>query len=81
MEKGHNGWANYETWKLIVNLDNVEYNYRRIKNEGKNLLRLKRLDLIQEIFTSYYIMDSINKSKLSSKDIKRYIEDIIGGDR
>ena len=34
-EKKYNGWSNYETWKLALNLDNDEGSYNSVRDRDK----------------------------------------------
>jgi hypothetical protein len=47
----HNGWANYDTWLVVVHLQNVESNYHKILEMTSSQVRLFDVDDLQQWFT------------------------------
>jgi hypothetical protein len=72
----YNGWYNVDTWKLSLNLDNNEGNYNYLKNNKNRLVRLKKLDLINNLKDNCYIVDSINYNKVNISEIKDMIREL-----
>jgi hypothetical protein len=72
----YNGWYNVDTWKLSLNLDNNEGNYNYLKNNKNRLVRLKKLDLINNLKDNCYIVDSINYNKVNISEIKDMIKEL-----
>lgn len=54
-DKKYNGWANYETWKLALNIDNDEELYKESRRKERTAEELKRW--IEEISESINIKE------------------------
>lgn len=79
-EKGYNGWSNYETWKMNLNLTNDEYLYNSVlsivNGKGRDYEKAKALkDWVEENFwvDKYSIVhfpggDSFTSSELGEVD-------------
>jgi len=75
--KKHNGWSNYDTWKVIVYLDNTRSNYDKVKAVKKILLKAKKKPLINWLRKYLnFSGDTINWSNVSSTDLKKAIRDV-----
>ncbi len=72
MEK-YNGWKNYETWLVVVNLEN-DYNwYKRVTQEQREWTSLKQF---KDDFDCY-MTDDVNWSKVSARELKEWYNDLI----
>ena len=46
----HNGWTNYDTWKVVALLDNVPSNYYKIAEMNTDELVMLTIDDLQRHF-------------------------------
>ena len=46
----HNGWTNYDTWKVVALLDNVQSNYYKIVEMSIDELVMLTIDDLQRHF-------------------------------
>jgi len=63
----HNGWANYDTWLVVVNLQNIESNYYKIIEMTSSEVRLFDLDDLQKRFT--FLDDDIDFDQVDMDEI------------
>ena len=63
----HNGWANYDTWLVVVNLQNIESNYYKIIEMTSSEVRLFDLDDLQKKFT--FLDDDIDFDQVDMDEI------------
>jgi len=70
----HNGWTNYDTWKVVALLDNVQSNYYKIAEMSTDELVMltisdlqRRFDLMDEDID----FDQVNLDEI----IKKILED------
>ena len=80
MEEKYNGWANYDTWLVMLWLDNDYENYKRkIKmvngvGSGKDITMLTDLELFDKLRMFHY-GDKINWHNVDIDEIREALEE------
>jgi hypothetical protein len=70
----HNGWTNYDTWKVVVLLDNVQSNYYKIVEMSTDELVMLTIEDLQRYFD--FQGDDIDFDQVNLDEI---IENILEG--
>ena len=70
----HNGWMNYDTWKVVALLDNVQSNYYKIVEMSTDELVMLTIDDLQRRFD--FMDDDIDFDQVNLDEI---IENILEG--
>lgn len=73
MKNTYNGWKNYETWLIVVNLEN-DYNFYSEVTTKK-----EKWTNFEDFKNKYgcYMVDRVNWSKVSAKEIKEWYNEMI----
>jgi hypothetical protein len=70
----HNGWTNYDTWKVVALLDNVQSNYYKIIAMNDDELVMLTINDLQRYFN--FMDDDINFDQVNLDEI---VENILEG--
>ena len=70
----HNGWTNYDTWKVVALLDNVQSNYYKIIGMNDDELVMLTINDLQRYFN--FMDDDIDFDKVNLDEI---VENILEG--
>jgi len=68
----HNGFSNYDTWSLCLQVNNIKVNYFRYVREMRDYIKLTDDELL-EVFKSFNYLDPINFKEVNVKDIRKMI--------
>lgn len=66
------GWKNWDTWAVVVNLENNFESYNLIRNSKKNWSNLE--DFKRKY--AHYVADRVNWSYVSAKELKEWYNDL-----
>ena len=70
----HNGWTNYDTWKVVALLDNVQSNYYKIIGMSTDELIMLTIDDLQRGFD--FMNDDIDFDQVELDEIiEKILED------
>ena len=70
----HNGWTNYDTWKVVALLDNVQSNYYKIIEMSDYELIMLTIDDLQRRFD--FMNDDIDFDQVELDEIiEKILED------
>ena len=73
-DESYNGWGNYQTWNVALNIDNDEYLYKESRNEISRFRIRKGEDLkawfceIAKTENGYKVFDEWTESELNEVD-------------
>jgi hypothetical protein len=70
----HNGWTNYDTWKVVALLDNVQSNYYKIIAMNDDELVMLTINDLQRYFN--FMDDDIDFDQVNLDEI---VENILEG--
>jgi hypothetical protein len=70
----HNGWTNYDTWKVVALLDNVQSNYYKIIGMNDDELVMLTINDLQRYFN--FMDDDIDFDQVNLDEI---VENILEG--
>lgn len=73
MKNTYNGWKNYETWLVVVNLENNYNFYSRVTTKKEKWTNFENFKNNYK----HYMVDRVNWSKVSAKEIKEWYNDLI----
>ena len=73
----HNGYTNYDTWAVILELDNNRKNYFRLKNSASEYLKLNDQKLVIMIHNNFIIETKINWNNVSVIDIRKFLNEFM----
>lgn len=72
-DEKYNGWKNWDTWAVVVNLENNYEWYKKVRDKKRSWTSLR------DFKDNYkkYMCDCVNWSKVSAKELKEWYNDLI----
>lgn len=71
----YNGWANRDTWLVVVWADNELKNYEYLKANYAKLMKMPKAQLFATLRARLHFGDKINWNNVNATEIKRYLEE------
>ena len=71
----YNGWANRDTWLVVLWADNEEANYNYIVRNLKRLKTMPKAQLFATLRSNLHFGDKINWNNVRVGEIRNYLKD------
>lgn len=73
----HNGYYNYDTWQVILELDNDRDNYTRLHYLAKDMLEMDDLSLKIFLYRNFKFKGKINLNEVYTEEVKSFLKEFI----